>query len=174
MSEPIDPDAWQRGYETKLAGIEQRNERMTEELQQVRVTERSTDGQVSVTVNNHGALVDLQLGEALRQRDGSAVAGEVVRLASVAQGKVADAVRRAMQPYIGGTEAMNYLVDRMRAAQPPEEPQGYTPGGGGYSDADSFLRSNNADGDPESPQPPPRPPRPSHDDDDFGGGSILR
>ncbi|TCP57414.1 YbaB/EbfC DNA-binding family protein [Tamaricihabitans halophyticus] len=185
MTEPNDPDAWQRNYEAKLANIAERNERMIEELEQVQATERSKDGQISVTVNNQGALADLQLGNALRQREGSEVAGEVLRLVSAAQAKVADAVRQGMEPYLGGTAAMDYVVDHLSAAQAPPEPQGFTPGGGGAPDAASFLRTTweNDEGGQDSPpqssgpaqQPPQRPSRPTDDeDDDFGGGSILR
>ncbi len=85
---PHDADAWQRNYETKLAEIEQRNERMQQELDDVEVTERSSDGAISVTVNSQGNLTDLQLADVLRRRDGKSVSQEVLRLVSTARPRV--------------------------------------------------------------------------------------
>ncbi len=45
-----------------------------------RVVVSSADGQIAVTVDDSGHLVDLKLGESLRHHDGAAVAAEVLRL----------------------------------------------------------------------------------------------
>lgn len=150
MAHPSDADAWQRQYEGKLAEIERRNEQMSEELERLQITERSSDGKVSVTVNSQGNLTDLVLGDSLRQRGGQEVAAEVLRLVSVAQGRIADQVRETMQPYLAGSEVLEHVLGKVRSA-----PQG-------------------AGAQPPSSPAPSRRSYPDDDDDDWENGSFLR
>ena len=188
---PHDADAWQRNYETKLAEIEQRNERMQQELDDVEVTERSSDGAISVTVNSQGNLTDLQLADVLRRRDGKSVSEEVLRLVSTAQGRIADKVQEVMDPYIGGTQAMDHVMGKLRSATPttPKE-QAPASGSSGSSAPPPPQRPSGPAGPPASGPPsagsqgPPSGSQPSHggyrrnnnpwdDDEDFSQGSFL-
>lgn len=178
MTEPQDADAWQRNYENKLAEIEQRNERMQEELDDVEVTERSSDGAISVTVNSQGNLTDLQLGDALRRRDGKSVSQEVLRLTSTAQSRIADKVKDVMDPYIGGTEAMDHVMGKLRSAT-PTTPKDQAPASNSSTPPPPQRPSG-----PASSGPPPsglQDPRggfgrnrnPWDDDEDFSQRSFL-
>ena len=137
---PPDADEWQRNYQQKLAEVERRNEEMTEQVNNIEITERSGDRQISVTVNNQGNLTDLKLGDSLRQRGGQEVSAEVLQLVGTAQGRVAEQVREAMEPYIGGTAAMDHLVTGIRSA--PENPDE----GGSSSSRPRFEAEDEDDG----------------------------
>lgn len=151
---PPDADEWQRNYQQKLAEVERRNEEMSEQVNSIEVTERSGDRQISVTVNNQGNLTDLQLGDSLRQRGGQEVSAQVLQLIGTAQDRAAEQVREAMQPYIGGSAAMDHLVTGIRSA--PESPDEGSTGGGTGGSAGSRPRFED------------------EDDDWGGGGSFLR
>lgn len=172
-----DPEHLLRQYEGKLAEARRKGEAIRETMAGLRVTERSDDGQITVTVNDAGNLVDLHLGEALRRKDGPAVAREVLRVVQAAQSRVATTVQEAMTPLLGGdSQAMGFMVDRLRSAQPPPRPPA-----GGYG-AELRFGPVEDDAPPPPPPPPPAPlpprqPRPRHqrpDDDDFSQGGFLR
>lgn len=148
---PPDADEWQRNYQQKLAEAERRNEEMTEQVNNIEATERSSDRQISVTVNNQGNLTGLELGNSLRQRGGQEVSAEVLQLVGTAQGRVAEQVREAMEPYIGGSAAMDHLVTGIRSAPETSEESGGTSSGSNtrprfddedddWGDNDTFLR----------------------------------
>jgi DNA-binding protein YbaB len=120
----IDPEQVLRGYEDTLVEATRKSEAIREGMANLLVTERSADGQISVTVNDAGNLVDLRLGNALQSRDGAAVGQEVLRVVRAAQGRIATAVQEAMAPLLGeDSEAMRFMVDRLRGAEPaPERP----------------------------------------------------
>lgn len=168
----VDPDQILSQYEGKLAEAQRKSEAIKESLANLRVTERSADGQIAVTVNDAGNLVDLKLGTALQRKDGDTVGQEVLRVVQAAQSRVATAVQEAMSPVLGGdSEAMHFMMDKLRSAQPPPPPQ-YVPGGGGYG---SGPQLGAIEDDAPPPPPPPRPQRPPQDDDDdFSNGGFLR
>lgn len=72
----IDPEQILRGYEGTLAEAERKSEAIRAGLATLLVTERSADGQITVTVNDAGNLVDLRLGNALQGKDGTAIGQE--------------------------------------------------------------------------------------------------
>jgi DNA-binding protein YbaB len=148
-----DPDQILSQYEGKLAEAQRKSEAIKENLANLRVTERSADGQITVTVNDAGNLVDLKLGTSLQRRDGDTVGQEVLRVVQAAQSRVATAVQEAMSPVLGGddSEAMQF----MGAGQP----------------------RLGAIEDEAPPPPPPRPQRPrspQDDDGDFSDEGFLR
>ncbi|MEO6090374.1 MAG: YbaB/EbfC family nucleoid-associated protein [Umezawaea sp.] len=165
----IDPEQVLRGYEDALVEATRKSEAIREGMANLLVTERSADGQISVTVNDAGNLVDLKLGNALQSRDGAAVGQEVLRVVRAAQGRIATAVQEAMAPLLGGedSEAMRFMVDRLRSAEPaPEQPSA------GWG---AEHRFGSAEDEAPRYQPPPPPPRrPEPRDDDFGDGGFLR
>jgi DNA-binding protein YbaB len=140
-----DPDQVLANYEGTLAEAQRRSDAIRETLATLQVTERSADGQISVTVNDAGNLVDLKLGNALQRRDGDAVSREVLRVVQTAQGRVATTVQEAMAPLMGAdSEAMHMMMEKLRSAQP------------------------------EASRPPQPPRRPDDEDDDFSDGGYLR
>jgi DNA-binding protein YbaB len=174
-----DPDQILNQYEGKLAEAQRKSDALRESLANLRVMERSADGQIVVTVNDAGNLVDLKLGNSLQRRDGNSVAQEVLRVVQAAQSRVAATVQEAMSPMLGAdSEAMHFMMDKLRSAQPPPPPQ-YVPGGGEYGGGQPRLGAIEDDA-PPPPPPPPAPPRPQRprppqdDDDDFSDRGFLR
>ncbi|ANZ42217.1 hypothetical protein BBK82_46090 [Lentzea guizhouensis] len=163
-----DPEQILANYEGTLAAAQRRSDAIRETLATLQVTERSADGQISVTVNDAGNLVDLKLGNALQRRDGDTVSREVLRVVQAAQGRVASTVQEAMAPLMGAdSEAMHMMMDKLRSAQPPADAPWSPPHSGlGQIEDDT----------PPPPPPAPRPPRPHRpdDDDDFSDGGFLR
>lgn len=173
-----DPDQILNQYEGKLAEAQRKSDALRESLANLRVTERSADGQIIVTVNDAGNLVDLKLGNALQRRDGDSVAQEVLRVVQAAQSRVAATVQEAMAPMLGAdSEAMHFMMDKLRSAQPPPPPQ-HVPGDGGHGGQPRLGAIE--DDAPPPPPPPPVPPRPQRprppqdDDDDFSDRGFLR
>ncbi|WP_086662333.1 YbaB/EbfC family nucleoid-associated protein [Lentzea kentuckyensis] len=182
----IDPEQLLSQYEGKLAEAQAKSDAIRENLAHLHVTERSPDGQITVTVNDAGNLVGLQLGQALQRKEGAAVAQDIMRTLQAAQSRVANTVQESMAPLLGpDSEAMHMMMDKLRSAQPPPPPVQYGQGGGSWGPTETRLGAIEDEGAPPPPPPParpqpPRPPqqpprhRPADDDDDFGGGSILR
>ncbi|WP_394621183.1 YbaB/EbfC family nucleoid-associated protein [Lentzea sp. JNUCC 0626] len=169
----IDPDQLLSQYEGKLAEAQARGDAIRETLAHLRVTERSPDGQIAVTVNDAGNLVGLELGQALQRKDSAVVAQDVLRTVQAAQSKVANTVGEAMAPLLGAdSEAMHMMMDKLRSAQPPPPEQGRE----GWAPSEQRLGAIEDDGVPPPPQqPPPRTPRHrADDDDDFSDGGFLR
>lgn len=157
-------------YEGTLAEAQRRSDAIRETLATLQVTERSADGQISVTVNDAGNLVDLELGNALQRKDGNEVGREVLRVVQAAQGRVASTVQEAMTPLMGAdSEAMHMMMDKLRSAHAEPEPQQWAPPSSGLGQIED-----------DTPPPPPRasrppqPPRRPEDDEDFGDGGYLR
>jgi DNA-binding protein YbaB len=172
-----DPNQIFAQYEGKLAEAQRKSEDIRTGLATLRVTERSPDGQISVSVNSSGNLVDIQLGASLQRREPQSVGQDILRAVQAAQNRVAGALREAMAPMMGGdSEAMDFMVSQVRSAQPPLPPA-YVPGGGGYVAPEhrSAFDTRSDDDAPPPPVPPRSQPRPRPDDDeDFGGREFLR
>jgi DNA-binding protein YbaB len=159
-------------YEGTLAEAQRKSDAIREGLAGLQVTERSADRQITVTVNDVGNLVDLRLGNALQRKNGAAVGQDVLRVVQAAQSRVATAVQEAMSPVLGGedSEAMHFMMDKLRSAQPP--PPESTQGGWG-ADQPRFDSIEDDTPPPPSRRPSP-PPVPRHDDYDLGDGGFLR
>ncbi|MDT7787914.1 MAG: hypothetical protein QOF58_6333 [Pseudonocardiales bacterium] len=164
-----DPGQILANYEGTLAEARRRGDAIRETLATLQVTERSADGQISVTVNDAGNLVDLRLGNALQRKDGDTVGREVLRVVRAAQGRVAETVQEAMTPLMGAdSEAMHMMMDKLRSAQPPAEPQSPS-----WGPRESGL-GRIEDDQPRASRPPQPPRRPDDEDEDFGDGGYLR
>jgi DNA-binding protein YbaB len=162
-----DPEQILTRYEGTLAEAQRRSDAIRDNLSSLRVTERSPDGQITVTVNDAGNLVHLTLGNALQRKDGTTVGQDVLRTIQAAQSRIADTVQEAMTPLIGAdSEAMRFMVDNLRSAHPAP------PTDNGWGTTESSMGTIE-DESPPPRQPPPRPPTP-RDDEDFNEGGFLR
>lgn len=175
----IDPEQLLSQYEGKLAEAQAKSDAIRENLAGLHVTERSPDGQITVTVNDAGNLVGLQLGQALQRKDGAAVAQDIMRTLQAAQSRVANTVQESMAPLLGAdSEAMHMMMDKLRSAQPPPPVEQYGQGSRSWGPSEPRLGAIEDDGPP--PPPPARPQQPPRrrpvedDDDDFGNGGFLR
>ncbi|GAA2673960.1 MULTISPECIES: hypothetical protein [Actinosynnema] len=75
-----DPGQFFSRYEEQFARAQRAEAADGEPVATFRVVVSSADGEIAVTVDDSGHLVDLKLGESLRHHDGAAVAAEVLRL----------------------------------------------------------------------------------------------
>ncbi|MGH3761064.1 YbaB/EbfC family nucleoid-associated protein [Actinophytocola sp.] len=107
-------------YEARLAAAQRRAEQIRDGLERVRATERSDDGQITVTVNSSGNVVDLELGP--RDRSGPELAADILRTIRAAQANLADAVHTTMAPTFEGSELLAELDEQYRTAYPAPEP----------------------------------------------------
>lgn len=171
-----DPSQIFAQYEGKLAEAQRKSEDIRSGLADLRVTERSTDGQIVVSVNSSGNLVDIQLGDSLQRREPSSVGPDILRAVQAAQNRVAGALREAMNPMLGDSAAMDFMIGQVRSAQPPPPPE-YVAGGGGYV---SPEQRSAFDTRSYEDTPPPVPPRPQarhrsvDDGEDFDDHGFLR
>jgi DNA-binding protein YbaB len=114
-----DPEKLLADYEKKAVEAQQRAERVRDGLAAVRVTERSSDGRVAVTVNSTGNLVDLRL--APHDKAGPELAQDILRTLRRAQSRLADAVQDGLGE-AAGPETLAELTRQYRAAYPAVDP----------------------------------------------------
>lgn len=152
--EPTVPDELIADYEQRLAKARDQSEQMQHELQGVEVTERSASG-VTVTVDATGKPKHIEVNDALAGRGGKAVSTEIMRALGTAQTKIANRVEETMQPYLGGTEAMQRTVEALRGAHPGS----VSPGSTGAAEPHQTNRHRKPDRDA---------------DEDFGGSIMER
>ncbi|QUH05206.1 YbaB/EbfC family nucleoid-associated protein [Saccharopolyspora erythraea] len=163
--------------------------RMSEQVEQISVTESSRDGTVELTVASNGILTGIQIAESASARPMSQLSAEIMRTLRVAQSRIPELMERAVADTVGSDDsAGQHIVGQLRARfpEPPEE------------DQDDQVRSRHTgvqemdyrvedDHEPPSRPAPPRqapgqapsrPPqrrRPDDDfDEDYGSGSFLR
>lgn len=117
----IDPEQLFVDYEAKLDEVARTAERIRTGLNAVAVTERSGDGQVTVTVDATGNVTDLRIAPGGRQ--GPELAQLVMVTMRRAQSRLVDAVRHTV-PAAVGPELMTELTDQYRRTypEPPAEP----------------------------------------------------
>ncbi|CAM06013.1 YbaB/EbfC DNA-binding family protein [Saccharopolyspora erythraea NRRL 2338] len=163
--------------------------RMSEQVEQISVTESSRDGTVELTVASNGILTGIHIAESASARPMSQLSSEIMHTLRVAQSRIPELMERAVADTVGSDDsAGQHIVGRLRARfpEPPEE------------DQDDQVRSRRTgvqemdyrvedDYEPPSRPAPPRqapghapsrPPqrrRPDDDfDEDYGSGSFLR
>lgn len=158
----IDPEQLFTDYEAKLDEVQRKAEQITAGLKAAAVTERSDDGQVTVTVNAAGNVTDLRIAPGGRQ--GPDLAQSIMATMRRAQGRLADAIRHTV-PATVGTSLMTELTDQYRRTYPAPAPEPRDP-----------RRTMRLGAGPEAP-PPARPPRrrpAPGDDTDYSDRGLLR
>jgi DNA-binding protein YbaB len=159
----MDPEQLFIDYEAKLDEVQRKAEQITASLKATAVTERSDDGQVTVTVNAAGNVTDLRIGPSSRQ--GPDLAQSIMTTMRRAQSRLADAVQRTVPPTVG-TTLTTELTDQYRRtypAPPPEPPRG----------PQRTMRLGAEDAAPPPARPPRRRPAPG-DDTDYSDRGFLR
>jgi DNA-binding protein YbaB len=114
-----DPEQLLADYEKKAAEAQQRAEHIRDGLAAVRVTERTSDGRIAVTVNSTGNLVDLRL--APHDKAGPELAQDILRTLRRAQSRIGDAVQDGLGD-AAGPETLAELTRQYRAAYPAVDP----------------------------------------------------
>ena len=156
-----DPEHLLADFETRLAETTRKAEQVRASLDTVNATARSGDGQVAVTVNASGNVVDLRLPDA-------DLAVTVLNTIRRAQSQLADAVRTAMPAELTDTSLMAELDTQYRTAYPEPAPE----------PARSPRRSLRIGPEDEAmpDRPAPHRPAPARGDDEpeFGDRTLLR
>ncbi|MBP2320602.1 DNA-binding protein YbaB [Kibdelosporangium banguiense] len=107
---------WEQQVEATAAGYR----RMAERIEQILVTEASTDGAVRVTVSASGLLTDLQLAD-------RELAAQVLACIRKAQARIPDLMRTAMVETVGTQDPNTHLVLAAAAERFPPLPSSAPP-----------------------------------------------
>lgn len=143
-----DPDAMMRQWNEQIQAKLKQADEMKQVANAVKVTQRSSDGSVSVTVDQNGVVSALDLTDAALRKQPAQLSSEILGTMRTAQAQIASRMQEAMAPILGGDSAtMDALM-------------------GGYHE--KFPEPP-----PEDPAAARRPAGPS-DDDDFGGHNFAR
>ncbi|WP_329060002.1 YbaB/EbfC family nucleoid-associated protein [Amycolatopsis sp. NBC_01480] len=174
-------DEWVAAAKAKA----ERYQAMQAATSRVSVSESSSDGMISVTVDSAGNVTDLRITDAVRESTGAKVAAAVLSTLRRAQARLPERLGEVMAETIGDDQpTMDTIVGRYRAKFPEPEPEPEQPAEqrvrdiGGIADAPPEAPAPPPPKAPAPPPPsPPRPPRHRPDDDDedggFDGGSIM-
>jgi DNA-binding protein YbaB len=140
-----DPDALMRQWNEQIQAKLRQADEMKQVANAVQVTQRSSDGSVSVTVDQNGIVSALDLTDAALRKRPEQLSSEILGAMRTAQAQIAARMQEVMAPIIGGDSAtMDALM-------------------GGYHER--F---------PEPPPEQPVERRGPSDDDDFGGHNFAR
>ncbi|MFI7676704.1 YbaB/EbfC family nucleoid-associated protein [Actinophytocola sp. NPDC049390] len=162
----MDPEQLIAGLEQDIEKVRRQANAVQDGLGAVRVTERSDDGQIAVTVNATGNVVELRLGDGPRAKQGQELAQEILHTMRRAQSRLADAVHDRLADT--APEATLAAMDdqyRTTYPRPRDEPK---------ERKRSTLRIG-AEEDLSAARP--RPSRPGQRPDeapDFGDRNLLR
>jgi DNA-binding protein YbaB len=141
-----DPDALMRQWNEQIQAKLKQADEMKQVANAVKVTQRSSDGSVSVTVDQNGVVSALDLTDAALRKQPAQLSAEILGAMRSAQAQIASRMQEVMAPIIGDDSAtMGALI-------------------GGYHER--FP-------EPE-PEEPVRERGPRPDDDDFGGHNFAR
>lgn len=173
------PDFGGDGYQTEqemrrwAADVEakaQRYQVMQDEVATVQVTESSADEVVRVTVNATGVVTDLVIAERHREVPGRELSALVLTTMRTAQSRIAEQVAEVMERTVGDDpQTVAAVVGSYRQRFPEPDPDPERPTGGHAGD----MRLGEVEDDPGPRQARGRSPR-DDEDDEWGGGSILR
>jgi DNA-binding protein YbaB len=169
-----DPDQVERQLTRWAQGFADKAERfsaMRAQVEQIQVTESSTDGAVRVTIDSSGAPIDLALTDKIGSMPPPEVAALVMACMRRAQQQLTGRVQEAMAATVGGEEqVIEHVVSdyRQRFGEDQQNRLGTDPGllGLGAIEDDA----------PPQQQPIRRRPRaaPGGDEEGFGDRNYLR
>lgn len=162
----IDPEELITGLEQNIEEVRSRALAIQDGLGAVRVTERSDDGQIAVTVNATGNVLDLRLADGPRAKQGPELAQDILDTMRRAQARIADTVRDRLAD-TAPEATLAAMDDQFRTTFPPpkEEPKARTR---------QTLRIGAEEDLRAAPRRPSRPGRQPDDDRDFGDRGLLR
>ena len=115
-----DPELLFTDYEAKLADAQRKAEQITTGLNAIKVTERSVDGHVTVTVDASGNVTDLQIAPG--DRRGVELAQTIMQTMRRAQSRLADMVQNRL-PATVGSPIMDELTAQYRGRYPVPPPE---------------------------------------------------
>ena len=158
-------DQWTAAARAKA----ERYQAMSAQVGQVSVTESSSDGLVTVTVDSAGNVTDLRITDRVSELSGPQVSSAVLLTLRRAQARLPEKLAEVMAETIGeDQQTVDTIVSNYRAKFPEPEP-----------DESPESEESRRIGDIEDGERPPlRGPAPSRrddaeEDDDWGDQSVL-
>lgn len=146
-----DPQQYLANFEQQLQRAQQQADAIKDAFRESRTEVRSPDGAVTITVGSGGRIESLQLTPKAIDLGHTALGRTIMETIRKAQIDAARKIEEQMRPLLGEGEGMNFLREQVEAGIAVIDPAGTV----------------------EPPAPPVTPPA-TGDDDDFGGGSVLR
>lgn len=149
---------------------------MQEQVEQLSITESSSDGSVQLTIGSNGLLKGLDISESAGNRPMSRLSTEIMRTLQVAQSRLPDLLQQTVDDTVGAEDtAGQHIVGELRKAFPEVEEEDEESSGARSGIQDIDYREAEIEEPPERPATRPAPrEEPGDFDDDFGNGSFLR
>ncbi|NYH80233.1 DNA-binding protein YbaB [Actinopolyspora biskrensis] len=168
-----------REWQERASEKAERFGRMQAEIEDISVTESSSDGAVRVTLGSDGILRDLSLSDHAANRPMSKLAAEIMRAVRSAQSRIPELMRQAAADTVGTEDpAVQHVLSRARESfpEPPESEESDEPRTSGAGVREMNLGPDDDDEAASAPEGSARSwQRPEEsDDDDFEGRSFLR
>lgn len=128
-----DPDAMMRQWNEQIQAKLKQADEMKQVANAVKVTQRSSDGSVSVTVDQNGVVSALDLTDAALRKQPAQLSAEILGAMKTAQAQIASRMQEVMAPIIGGdSQTMDALMggyhERFPEPEPDEPVQRRSPG----------------------------------------------
>lgn len=166
-----------REWQERASEKAERFGRMQAEIEDISVTESSSDGAVRVTLSSNGILRDLSLSDQAANRSMSKLAAEIMRAVRSAQSRIPELMRQAAADTVGTEDpTVQHVLSQAREnfPEPPESEEPRTSGPGvremnlGPEDDDGAVTA------PESSARSRQRPEEPDEDEGFEGRSFLR
>ena len=141
-----------------------RFQELSQRVAQLRITEKSRDGMIWVTVSADGLLTDLVLRERWHPLPAGEVAAEIMDCVRRAQARIPELLRQTINATVGPRDpTVDVLLDEARRRFPEPPPRHPGP-----RDEPDIGREQQ----PATPEPPRRPTEPTGDDD-WDGRDVM-
>lgn len=158
-------DQWTAAAKEKA----ERYQTMAARAGQVAVTESSSDGMVTVTIDSAGNVTDLRITDRVKELSGAEVSSAVLLTLRRAQARLPEKLAEVMAETIGDDQqTVDTIVNNYRSKFPEPEPDLY-----------EEPHEERRLGELEDAEEPPRRDAPAHrraeenEDDDWGDQSVL-
>ncbi|WP_016697646.1 YbaB/EbfC family nucleoid-associated protein [Actinoalloteichus spitiensis] len=104
-------DAMLRGFQEQMQAKLRQADQLQAAAREARVSERSRDGAVSVTVDSNGGMTALDLTPAAMTRRPEELSAQILDTLRRAQARIADQMREVLTPILGeDSESLNAVM----------------------------------------------------------------
>jgi DNA-binding protein YbaB len=153
--------------EREVAENARRFQELSQRVSQLRITEKSRDGMIRVTVSANGLLTDLVLKDRWHPVPASEIAAEIMDCVRRAQARIPDLLHQTMHDTVGTQDpTVPVLLDDARRRF-PEPPPGHT------RPWDEMATRQEPKSTPAVPTPRQRATEPT-DDDDWDEREVIK
>jgi DNA-binding protein YbaB len=155
-------DNWEREAAVKA----ERFQAMSQQVEQISITESVADGAVSVTVGHNGIPTDIAMTDGVRGMAPPEIAANVMAAIRKAQSRYPARLAEILVETVGEEDpASQHILATAERNFPPQEEE--------EADDEEPMRFSDVEEDEQPPAAPPRPSRPAPRDDDDGDVTIF-